>query len=691
MIGLKELNTYRKLILLISIFLIGFISLFSLNQLFTKLISELDQQSRNLEAKLTIGEFLAYDVLKIRSLFNELATTATSKRSRDILKEDIYKTIDSINEALVVLEKGGTLKRKIALNIVGHLSTTEVIEYKRLKGESFSLEVIDIRPKLVDIKNMIKELESLLGKRDKSRKLKNNKEFLDASRDLRRYYKAMPAFFNRLSENIRRLLYEGGIELSELEKAISHDKHKYLQLKLLLIFSIVAVVLSLGYLIIKRVNQDSEKLHELNIKLNKNLVKVEKQQKSIRAILDGQQNIIIVSNGVSMIDANKQLFKFFDYNNFEEFKAEHDCICDFFETNIPNDDYIVNKDYNGLNWAEYILANPHRNFKIIMKKGNKKHFFSILVTQTLLSEVNNETVVIITLNDITNEINSQVKLKALNDNLELIVDNKTKELQELNENLEEKVKIESAKVREKDKQMMQQARFAAMGEMIGNIAHQWRQPLSAINSTSSSMKLQLQLGIATDDEVNDSYDKIMNYVDFLNQTIEDFRGFFMEDKEVVQFNMSETVDKSLTITSAVYKDNDINIFFDKREDNLICKGLPSELSQVFLNILNNAKDALISNRTNKRYVKITYAVEENDNVIYIHDNAGGIPENIIEKIFDPYFTTKHQAQGTGIGLYMSKDIVEKHLKGSLNVENKSMDIDGQAYTGACFRIALPKV
>jgi C4-dicarboxylate-specific signal transduction histidine kinase len=205
------------------------------------------------------------------------------------------------------------------------------------------------------------------------------------------------------------------------------------------------------------------------------------------------------------------------------------------------------------------------------------------------------------------------------------------------------------------------------------------------------MKLQLQLGIATDDEVNDSYDKIMNYVDFLNQTIEDFRGFFMEDKEVVQFNMSETVDKSLTITSAVYKDNDINIFFDKREDNLICKGLPSELSQVFLNILNNAKDALISNRTNKRYVKITYAVEENDNVIYIHDNAGGIPENIIEKIFDPYFTTKHQAQGTGIGLYMSKDIVEKHLKGSLNVENKSMDIDGQAYTGACFRIALPKV
>jgi signal transduction histidine kinase len=691
MIKLTQLNTYRKLILLISIFLVGFISLFSLNQLFTKLISELDQQSRNLEAKLTIGEFLAYDVLKIRSLFNELATTTTSQRSREILIEEIDKTIVRINESLIVLEKGGILKRKIALNIVGHLSTTEVIEYRHEAGEHFSLEVIDIRPKLVDIKTMIKELEELLSKRDEARKLKDNKAFMDNSRELRRYYKSMPAFFNRLSENIRRLLYEGGIELSKLEDAIAADKHKYLQMKLILIFSIVAVVLSLGYIIIKRVNQDSEKLHDLNIKLNKNLAKVEKQEKSIRAILDGQQNIIIVSNGVSMIDANKQLFKFFDYNNFEEFKAEHDCICDFFETNIPNDDYIVNKDYNGLNWAEYILANPHRNFKIIMKKGDKNYHFSILVTETLLSQVDNESVVIITLNDITNEINAQVKLKALNDNLGLIVNNKTKELQELNENLEEKVKIESAKVREKDKQMMQQARFAAMGEMIGNIAHQWRQPLSAINSTSSSMKLQLQLGIATDEEVNESYEKIMNYVDFLNQTIEDFRGFFMEDKEIIEFDMSETIEKSLTITSAVYKDNDINLLFSKEADNLRCKGLPSELSQVFLNILNNAKDALISNKVEKKFVKITYAKEAGENVIYIHDNAGGIPENIIEKIFDPYFTTKHQAQGTGIGLYMSKDIVEKHLGGALNVSNKAIIVEGKEYTGACFRIALPKV
>ncbi len=691
MIKLTQLNTYRKLILLISIFLVGFISLFSLNQLFTKLISELDQQSRNLEAKLTIGEFLAYDVLKIRSLFNELATTTTSQRSREILIEEIDKTIVRIKESLVVLEKGGVLKRKIALNIVGHLSTTEVIEYRHEAGEHFSLEVIDIRPKLVDIKTMIKELEDLLGKRDEARKLKDNKAFMDNSRELRRYYKSMPAFFNRLSENIRRLLYEGGIELSKLEDAISADKHKYLQVKLILIFSIVAVVLSLGYIIIKRVNQDSVKLHDLNIKLNKNLAKVEKQEKSIRAILDGQQNIIIVSNGVNMIDANKQLFKFFKYNDLEEFKSEHDCICDFFETNIPNEDYIVKKDYNGLNWAEYILANPDRNFKIIMKKGDKNYHFSILVTETLLSEVDNESVVIITLNDITNEINAQVKLKALNDNLGLIVNNKTKELQELNENLEEKVKIESAKVREKDKQMMQQARFAAMGEMIGNIAHQWRQPLSAINSTSSSMKLQLQLGIATDEEVNESYDKIMNYVDFLNQTIEDFRGFFMEDKEIIEFDMSETVEKSLTITNAVYKDNDINLLFSKEADNLRCKGLPSELSQVFLNILNNAKDALISNKVEKKFVKITYAKEGAENVIYIHDNAGGIPENIIEKIFDPYFTTKHQAQGTGIGLYMSKDIVEKHLGGALNVSNRSIIVEGKEYTGACFRIALPKV
>jgi len=686
----KQNNTYKKLILLIAIFLFGFISLFSLNKIFMNLVTQLDQETNNLKAKITIGEFISYDILKVRALFHELATTTTSQRSRDMVIGKIKKTIDTINHSLDVLEHGGTLKRVIALNIAGHQDTIKKVKYVVKNKDSFSLEVIDIKPKLLELLSMTQYINKLLSTRDHLKKAKNVKGFLKAAKKVRRYYKTLPAYFTRISENIGRLLYEGEIDLKKLEIKIEADKNKYMQMKLYLIFFVILLVVVLGYKIIKTVENDSKKLYELNLSLNETLANQQKQERSIRAILDAQSNIILVSNGTQMIDANRQLIVFFDkYKSFEEFKADNDCICDFFEENVPNDEYIVKKDYDGLNWSDYIMANPEKSFKVIMKKNGIKHHFLIQATKTVIDDYTGEAVMIITLNDITKEVNTQIKLASLNNNLELMVKNKTKELQELNENLEQKIIIETQKVRDKDKQMAQQARSAAMGEMIGNIAHQWRQPLSAINTTASGMQLQMQLGIATNEEISESYSKIMGYVDFLTQTIEDFRGFFREDKEKTVFNIVDTITKTLSVTSASYKDNDIHLINKTTGMELISFGMPSELSQVFLNILNNAKDALISNKIEHKYVQISCQKTDNENIVYIHDNAGGIPDHIIEKIFDPYFTTKHQSQGTGIGLYMSKEIVEKHMRGNLSVKNKDIDIEGTIYTGACFKISLP--
>ena len=237
--------------------------------------------------------------------------------------------------------------------------------------------------------------------------------------------------------------------------------------------------------------------------------------------------------------------------------------------------------------------------------------------------------------------------------------------------------------------MIQQSRFAALGEMIGNIAHQWRQPLSAISSTASSMQLQMQLKLTNEEELNKSFGTIITYVQFLTQTIEDFRTFFKEDKEKTSFNMLEILNNTMTITSAIYKESDIEVIFNLKDKELISYGLPNELSQVCLNILNNAKDALIESKASKRYLIInTYKSKEN-NVIEIVDNAGGIPKDILTKVFDPYFTTKHQSQGTGIGLFMSKDIIEKHMNGSLLVQNRILNIKDTEYKGACFIITLP--
>ena len=230
----KHNKTYKKLILLIGIFLFGFISLFYLNKFFQNLVSQLDQETVNLKAKLTIGEFVSYDIIKVRALFHELATTTTSQRSRDIVIDKIEDTIDTISDSLTILEKGGVLKRFVSLNIAGHLNAIKTVHYKIKDDHEFSLEVIDVKPKLVELMQMTDQINELLKQRAKLKKLKDVKGFVKAARKVRRYYKTLPAYFTRLSENIGRLLYEGEIDLKNLEVKIASDKEKYLNIKLAL-------------------------------------------------------------------------------------------------------------------------------------------------------------------------------------------------------------------------------------------------------------------------------------------------------------------------------------------------------------------------------------------------------------------------------------------------------------------------
>jgi len=668
-------STFRHLIYLLSVFIIGIISLIVLHLFFLSLVEKLDKQTEHLKTKIKIGEYIVEDFYRIRSDFFELAATTTNKRGRANVLNRLNEKIKSVHKSLDILENGGVLKRTIRLNIAGHNDIVKTVYYQINQNGELSLEVIDVRPKLNELKSMISTVVVMLEKRQIYKKNVESNNFVKISRKIRSYYKAAPAFFVRMTENVRRLLYEGEIELAKLQFEINNQKKQYEQLEATLIAVILLIVLILGWIVAKQINKNTEELQH--------------QQAFIRGILDAQTNIIVVSDGYEMIDANNSLVEFFDgYNSFQDFKDEHACICDFFE-DIENDEYITNKDYNGLNWAEYILSNPESIHKVALKKNDKIHHFIISAQKKILNS--NNFIIIVSLNDITKEVLAQLELKQLNDNLENIVQEKTKELQELNENLEQRIIIEVDKNRKKDQQMIQQSRFAALGEMIGNIAHQWRQPLSAISSTSSSMQLQMQLGVATDEDIERSYVDIMGYVQFLTQTIEDFRGFFKEDKEEVEFILNDVLDKSISITGAAYKDNNIMLNKNFSSEKLKCFGFPNELSQVFLNVLNNAKDALLEQKLKNKKVYLKTITEGENNVVYIQDNAGGIPKTAIDKVFDPYFTTKHQTQGTGIGLYMSKEIVEKHMKGSISVKNQDIEVDGERYIGACFRIALPKV
>jgi PAS domain S-box-containing protein len=251
------------------------------------------------------------------------------------------------------------------------------------------------------------------------------------------------------------------------------------------------------------------------------------------------------------------------------------------------------------------------------------------------------------------------------------------QLEEMNRNLEIIVQNEVAKNREKDLLLIQQGRLAAMGEMIGNIAHQWRQPLNAIGLVIQNMLDAYEYSELTRDYLQNQVNKATDIIQYMSQTIDDFRNFFKQNKEKQNYSLKEVLDKTLSFIEASFKNNNIQLELNVEED-IALHGYPNEYSQVLLNILNNAKDAHLKKNQFKRWVKIRAYPENEKSVVIICDNAGGIPDKIISKIFEPYFTTKEPGKGTGIGLYMSKAIIEKNMRGSLTVRN----IEG----GAEFRI-----
>ena len=245
--------------------------------------------------------------------------------------------------------------------------------------------------------------------------------------------------------------------------------------------------------------------------------------------------------------------------------------------------------------------------------------------------------------------------------------------------------------KEKDELIIQQSRYAAMGEMIGNIAHQWRQPLSSISTLASGSRIRYKNNLISDEELDATFGKIKEYTAHLSQTIDDFRDFFKNDKTEEIFNIKDVVKKSITLVEATYKENNIELLLNQtKEEDLLVNGSSSQLSQVFLNILNNAKDVLKEKNIEKKIVYIEIFKEDTDVVVNITDNAGGIPNDVAAKIYEPYFTTKHKSHGTGIGLFMSKRIVEQLFNGLLSNKNKEFILNDTTYFGASFSIILPR-
>jgi C4-dicarboxylate-specific signal transduction histidine kinase len=234
-------------------------------------------------------------------------------------------------------------------------------------------------------------------------------------------------------------------------------------------------------------------------------------------------------------------------------------------------------------------------------------------------------------------------------------------------------------LREKEQLLVKQSREAALGEMIGNIAHQWRQPLNSLGLLVQRPPLFYDLGDVDKAFLEENTKKSMEIIQHMSRTIDDFRNFFKPDKEKVRFRVRDEVTKTLSLVEGSFEGQHAAIEVVADCDPMV-EGYPNEFSQVLLNILINARDAMAERAVAAPRVVITISSENGRAVVTIADNAGGIAEEVIDKIFDPYFTTKGPQRGTGVGLFMSKNIIEKNMGGLLTVRN----VDG----GAEFKIEV---
>jgi len=274
----------------------------------------------------------------------------------------------------------------------------------------------------------------------------------------------------------------------------------------------------------------------------------------------------------------------------------------------------------------------------------------------------------------------QEQLAQFNQALEKKVAQKTKELQELNESLESRVAAKLAKITEQERLMITQSRLATMGEMMSMIAHQWRQPLSTTTLLITNERLKTMISGAEPSECDKILEKISDTMVYLSDTIDDFQTYFKPDKSAEEIEVSTIIERLQNFIEPRLAQENVILDVDVQTYEEL-KTYTNEVVQALINIINNAVDVLAEREKDERYIWIKADSDEKRVIISVEDNGGGIADEIIDKVFEPYFSSKSK-NGTGLGLYMAKMIIEKHIGGTLDVENTSR--------GACFTIALPK-
>ena len=608
-------------------------------------------------------------------------------------KQQLTNILDSINSYI-------TYKKLTALNILKN-RVKDKIDFahtilSKLYNNSVGIETSDtiqmnILSSLSQLNSKDKGKYFLYGYTKEQIPL-SEKDFSDKSNVNKEFYAQIDQLLKQKDEGY--IFYKESVY--KAEKFTNLNKISYLK-------KFESLNLVLGY---------SEYIEDFDINTKKEVLKrldlMKVQKNSSIITLDNQLNVIQNSSNnfkdvpFSTIESDKSIIsKLFDYSKMSKIdliekeykylwkKVNNDNYKLFAFNYIDNWDWLVGikVNINNINdHVEEIIGINKSKRNEIIEDSVKTAFIFIFIASFLAYLIS------LKINKIFNEYkvnieNQKTALKNINATLELKVDEKTKELEILNLKLKDRFNIEVQKNRHKDELLLAQSKMASMGEMIGNIAHQWRQPLSTISTIASGNCVKIDFDLINNDGMKNDFIRIVDCTKHLSNTIEDFRNFFMENKSIEKFDLIELVNKNLILLGSSLQNNYINII--KNFVSVEISGVKNELLQATINIINNAKDILLEKEEGKRYLVIDIYKDEKNAYLVIKDSGGGIPNNIIQRVFEPYFSTKDKSIGTGIGLHMTKEIIVNSMNAEISVSNEEFTIDNEVLYGACFKISFP--
>ncbi len=383
---------------------------------------------------------------------------------------------------------------------------------------------------------------------------------------------------------------------------------------------------------------------------------VKEQEMNFENIFQQSSDGILLIEDKKIIDSNESIVKMLEYNSKNDILNLHpSSLC----LNDNSDSQFTFEKANEI--MLQILENGYYTFECVKSKKNGEKLWIDVVGTKIVQ--NGKDILHIVFRDISNRKKAEY------------------ELEQLNKHLQNRVDKEVEKNRKQDQLILEQSRLAQMGEMISMIAHQWRQPLNALSILTSSVVLKYRRGKLDSDLIDYFNENSKKQIQKMSKTIDDFRDFFKPENERIDYCINDVIINSIDMLNPVFNKYQFAIAYENSK-KIYANGFPNELGQALVNILNNAKDALVENEIADKILVVSLEEQEDRAILTISDNAGGIPDDIIDKIFDPYFSTKAEKNGTGLGLYRTKLIIEDHLDGKINVENR----DG----GVKFNIVLKK-